>query len=67
MKILSLGLIALGLLGCAAKKPVGTNLLIAPACLTKPVKMIGCDDNVPPKCFKSIVAYKKGCEEVEVK
>jgi hypothetical protein len=69
MKLLSLGLIALylGLVmeGCAAKRQVGTNLLIAPECLKKPVEMLGCDDMNPPKCRKALISYKKGCEVVE--
>jgi hypothetical protein len=54
-------------LGCAAKKPVGTNLLVAIPCLTKPVELIGCDLADPPKCRQAKVAYRKGCEQIEAK
>jgi len=67
VKLLILGLITLCLSACAAKKPAGTNLVIPVACLTKPIRMVGCDDSNPPKCKKSIIAYKKGCDEIEVK
>ena len=52
-------------LNCAAKRQVGTNLLIAPECLKKPIEMRGCDQNVPPKCRKALISYKKGCEVIE--
>jgi hypothetical protein len=65
VKLLSLGLITLCLSACAVRRPVGINLLIAPECLKKPIEMLGCDQNVPPKCHKSIIAYKKGCEVIE--
>jgi hypothetical protein len=61
--ILAIGLTML--MGCAAKKQAGTNLLIPMACLTKPVQMIGCDDSNPPKCLKAIVTYHKACAMVD--
>jgi hypothetical protein len=53
--------------GCAAKKPVGVNLIIAIRCLNKDVELLGCTNlqNSPPTCHTAKVAYKKGCEVVK--
>jgi len=53
--------------GCAAKKPVGVNLIIAIPCLSKDVELIGCTNlqNNPPTCHTAKVVYKKGCEVVK--
>lgn len=62
-----LGLITLLLSGCAAKRPVGINMLIPLPCITKPVELLGCDDANPPKCKHAKVIYRKDCLQLEAK
>lgn len=76
--LLLLAFMVLKLCGCAEKRstqyPVlGTqkkaqiNIILAPECLTKPVVLVNCNSDVPPKCKSVNVAFKKDCGVVEVK
>ena len=67
MRILGLLPLVL-LLGCAARQYHNIDVRIPIACLTRDPLLTQCDTGVsPPRCHSSQIAYKAGCEQVEVK
>ena len=43
------------------------NLVIATACLKKPITLLRCDlSKDPPSCKSAIISYIRGCEQVAI-
>ena len=52
-------------MGCMHKKASSSlNYTIPINALTKPVLLLGCDGNSPPKCKSSKISFIKGSEQV---
>lgn len=62
-------LLAVALVGCAAKKPVaaakGVEIDVPIPCLTQPVRLLGCDLTTL-KCRQALIQHRKDCEEIKV-
>jgi hypothetical protein len=67
VKMLLMFLALLMLAGCAAKRKVGVDYLIAASCLTAPVRLVDCNQSDPPHCKTSTVKYRAGCEQIVVR
>ncbi len=62
---LKLTLLSLVLLTACAPRAVHRNYNIPLACLTSDVRLLDCDSASPPEhCKKSLMHYKRGCEEI---
>lgn len=57
--------------GCAARSPQSArgpevNIIVRPECLTKPVTLVDCNSDNPPKCRTAKVPFKASCAEFQV-
>lgn len=54
--------------GCAEHGQQKVNYIVPIECLTKPVRLVGCDQTSPPSnCKKSIIELRKACEQVDLR
>jgi hypothetical protein len=52
--------------GCAARKPVGVDMIIPKEAITGAIRLSGCDSDSPPHCRHSVIPYRKGAEELVI-
>lgn len=67
MRMVWVGLVAVGMMGCGRRAGAGLPNLVVPVSCASEITLVGCDARVsPPKCRGARIRYRSGCEQVVV-